>query len=84
MQLLWNNRGNSPQVESVHATASFLLGVPVVGQILGKLSVNAYVMVFMVIVSWFVLFKTRFGLRLRMVGENPKAAGDDGHPCPQN
>lgn len=78
MQLLWNNRGNSPQVESVHATASFLLGVPVVGQILGKLSVNAYVMVFMVIVSWFVLFKTRFGLRLRMVGENPKAAATMG------
>lgn len=78
MQLLWNNRGNSPQVESVHATASFLLGVPVVGQILGKLSVNAYVMVCMVIVSWFVLFKTRFGLRLRMVGENPKAAATMG------
>lgn len=78
MQLLWNNRGNSPQVESVHATASFLLGVPVVGQILGKLSVNAYVMVCMVTVSWFVLFKTRFGLRLRMVGENPKAAATMG------
>lgn len=78
MQLLWNNRGNSPQVESVHATASFLLGVPVVGQILGKLSVNAYIMVLMVIVSWFVLFKTRFGLRLRMVGENPKAAATMG------
>lgn len=78
MQLLWNNRGNSPQVESVHATASFLLGVPVVGQILGKLSVNAYVMVCMVIISWFVLFKTRFGLRLRMVGENPKAAATMG------
>lgn len=78
MQLLWNNRGNSPQVASVHATASFLLGVPVVGPVLGKLSVNAYIMILMVAVSWFVIFKTRFGLRLRMVGENPKAAATMG------
>lgn len=78
MQLLWNNRGNSPQVASVHATASFLLGIPVVGQVLGKLSVNAYIMVIMVVISWLVLFKTRFGLRLRMVGENPKAAATMG------
>lgn len=78
MQLLWNNRGNSPQVASVQATAGFLLGIPIVGPVLGKLSVNAYLMVLMVIVSWYVLFKTRFGLRLRMVGENPKAAATMG------
>lgn len=78
MQLLWNNRGSSPQVASVHTTASFLLGIPVIGPVLGKLSVNAYLMVLMVMISWFVLFKTRFGLRLRMVGENPKAAATMG------
>lgn len=78
MQLLWNNRGNSPQVASVQTTAGFLLGIPMVGPILGKLSVNAYIMALMVLVSWFVLFKTRFGLRLRMVGENPKAAATMG------
>lgn len=78
MQLLWNNRGNSPQVASVHATAGFLLGIPVIGPVLGKLSINAYVMAAMVAVSWFVLFKTKFGLRLRMAGENPKAAATMG------
>ncbi len=78
MQLLWNNRGNSPQVASVRTTAGFLLGIPILGPILGKLSINAYIMVLMVLVSWFVLFKTRFGLRLRMVGENPKAAATMG------
>ncbi len=78
MQLLWNNRGNSPQVASVQTTAGFLLGIPMVGPILGKLSVNAYIMALMVLVSWFALFKTRFGLRLRMVGENPKAAATMG------
>lgn len=78
MQLLWNNRGNSPQVASVQTTAGFLLRIPMVGSILGKLSINAYIMALMVLVSWYVLFKTRFGLRLRMVGENPKAAATMG------
>lgn len=78
MQLLWDNRGNSPQVAGVTATAKFLSGIPFVGQVLGKLSVNAYLMVLVVILGWFFMFKTRFGLRLRMVGENPKAASTMG------
>lgn len=78
MQLLWNNRGNSPQVASIHGTASIFLGVPILGEIFGKLSVNSYLAVLSALVSWFVLFQTRFGLRLRMVGENPKAAATMG------
>ena len=30
--------------------------------------------------EYFILFRTRFGLRLRMVGENPKAAATVGLP----
>jgi len=65
MQLLWGTKGNSPQVPSV-------------GIYIGGLSVLVYVMIVVVIVAWLVLFKTRFGLRLRTVGENPKAASTVG------
>lgn len=34
---------------------------------------STYLVVIAVIVVWFVFYKTKFGLRLRAVGENPKA-----------
>lgn len=39
-----------------------------------KTSLVAYAAVLVGIISWYVLYKTRFGLRLRSVGENPAAA----------
>ena len=52
--------------------------IPVIGPILAQQSVSFLVMAAVVIVGWIILFKTRFGLRLRMVGENPKAAATMG------
>ena len=48
-------------------------------QLLGDLffkntSLPAYFAILIAVLSWFVIFKTRFGLRLRSVGENPQAA----------
>lgn len=79
MQLIWGNRGNSPQVASLgNLSDSFLAKIPVVGDMLGQLSGLAYVTVAIAIVGWVILFKTTYGLRLRMVGENPKAASSMG------
>ena len=66
------------QVASISTTLDFFAPIPVIGPILAQQSVSFLVMVAVVIVGWIVLFKTRFGLRLRMVGENPKAAATMG------
>jgi simple sugar transport system permease protein len=53
-----------------------LSGIPLVGRIVGEglLSHNAMVYLALALVPacWWVLFRTRFGLRLRAVGENPQ------------
>ncbi|KEO52679.1 ABC transporter permease [Thioclava pacifica] len=56
--------------------------VPVIGQIYSNLisghSILVYVAFAMVPLTWWVLFRTRFGLRLRAVGENPESVDTAG------
>lgn len=49
--------------------------IPVIGPLMfEKTSAPAFVAIIVAIIAWFVIYKTRFGLRLRSVGENPQAA----------
>ncbi|WP_295313130.1 ABC transporter permease [Roseobacter sp.] len=62
--------------------ADALADVPVVGPVYAELisghSVLVYLAFLTVPVTWWVLFRTRFGLRLRAVGENPAAVDTAG------
>ncbi|NVO21802.1 ABC transporter permease [Donghicola sp. C2-DW-16] len=62
--------------------ADALSGVPFLGPIYGDLisghSVLVYLAFALVPTTWWVLFRTRFGLRLRAVGENPAAVDTAG------
>jgi general nucleoside transport system permease protein len=64
MQLLWKNRGNSPQVKALEYQ--------------GSISPLFWAALVLAGLSWVLLFRTRFGLRLRMSGENPLAAATMG------
>ncbi|MCG6114245.1 MAG: ABC transporter permease [Mesorhizobium sp.] len=62
--------------------ADELRGIPIIGQIysvvLSGHSILVYIAFLMVFLSWWILFRTRFGLRLRAVGENPAAVDTAG------
>ncbi|TLM73310.1 ABC transporter permease [Pseudarthrobacter sp. NamB4] len=51
-----------------------LSGIPIIGPILFRQSLVGYLMYIAVLVVWVGLFKTRWGLRVRAVGEHPQAA----------
>lgn len=48
--------------------------IPFIGPILFNQNILVYISVLLSILLWYVLFRTDLGLRLRSVGENPKAA----------
>lgn len=49
--------------------------IPIIGPIFFKnISGPAYLGILVAVLSWFIIYKTRFGLRLRSVGEHPHAA----------
>ncbi len=62
--------------------ADALKDVPIAGPIYSELisghTILVYVALLIVPLSWYVLFRTRFGLRLRAVGENPSAVDTAG------
>ncbi|RVT87130.1 ABC transporter permease [Rhodobacteraceae bacterium CCMM004] len=51
---------------------------PIYSDLVSGHTVLVYVALLMVPLSWYVLFRTRFGLRLRAVGENPGAVDTAG------
>jgi general nucleoside transport system permease protein len=81
--LAWFHQGgqtpplsNQVRLQSIWpGAAAALQGIPFIGPVLGDglLSHNAlvYAALLLVSVAWWTLYRTRFGLRLRAVGENP-------------
>lgn len=62
--------------------ADALAEVPILGPIYSDLlsghTMLVYIAILLVPVTWYVLYRTRFGLRLRAVGENPAAVDTAG------
>jgi simple sugar transport system permease protein len=79
MVIVFNQGGTSPDVEKFAPVAIPVLSwIPVLGPALFDQSLLVYLMYLLVPVSFFVLFKTPFGLRLRATGEVPEAVDTAG------
>lgn len=52
----------------------FLSDIPIIGSVLFNQRITTYAMFVLVPLVWFILFRTKWGLRIRAVGEHPLAA----------
>ncbi len=60
-------------------TVPLLSKIPVIGPMLFyEMYPTFYIAILLVVLTWFVVFKTPFGLRLRSCGEHPQAAASMG------
>jgi ABC-type uncharacterized transport system permease subunit len=79
---LFESTGSTPQLPREQTLPDWNIpvidNIPVLGQLLSGHKPIVYIALAAVPVSYYVLFRTRFGLRLRAVGENPEAADTAG------
>lgn len=76
-KLIFDGKGQTDIIQRPLATTTIpgLAKIPFIGPVLfDNTSLIAYVGILVAVVSWWVLKYTRFGLRLRSVGEHPEAA----------
>ncbi len=86
---LFKQGGRTPPLEGDARFTSITLpfaeearGIPIFGPLYAEVisghSILVYAAIALVPISWWVLYRTRFGLRLRAVGENPAAVDTAG------
>jgi ABC-type uncharacterized transport system permease subunit len=79
---LFESTGSTPQLPREQTLPDWNVpvidNIPVLSQLLSGHKPIVYIALAAVPVSYYVLFRTRFGLRLRAVGENPEAADTAG------
>ncbi|GKU77055.1 ABC transporter permease [Paenibacillus sp. L3-i20] len=73
---LYDGSAQTSQLEYVFSKVAipFLSEIPIIGEGLFRAYPTTFIAIILVFVSFFVLFKTPFGLRLRAVGEHPSSA----------
>lgn len=83
LKLVWNQAGMSPEVDAFSKMSTtkgleWVASIPVIGSVLGEQSVFFLFTIAIAAFGWVFMFKTVYGLRMRMVGENPVAANTVG------
>lgn len=78
-KVIWNKEGLSGAVEQIPpVTIPVLNKIPVVGLLFKDQSPYLYITILIVLISWYVMYRTKAGLRLRTIGDHPKAAATAG------
>ncbi|KRM00303.1 ABC transporter permease [Liquorilactobacillus satsumensis] len=76
-RIFYSGKGQTPVLDQSMGTFTFpvLSQIPFIGKVLfTRTSLVAFLAVLVGIASWYFLYRTNIGLRLRSVGENPTAA----------
>jgi simple sugar transport system permease protein len=74
-RLIFGSGTQSPRIDAFPPLdLGPLADIPLIGPLLFRQDILAYIALALIVVAWLVIAKTRFGLNIRAVGEHPEAA----------
>ncbi|MGW9526275.1 ABC transporter permease [Paenibacillus terrae] len=75
VKLLFEGDGDTGRIQGFsEISIPYLVDIPIAGKAFFQAYPTTYLAILLVIIGYFTLYKTSFGLRLRSVGEHPGAA----------
>jgi simple sugar transport system permease protein len=75
VKLLFQGDGDTGRIQGFNEISiPYLVDIPIAGKAFFQAYPTTYLAILLVIIGYFTLYKTPFGLRLRSVGEHPGAA----------
>ncbi|ALP35481.1 sugar ABC transporter permease [Paenibacillus sp. IHB B 3084] len=75
VKLLFEGDGDTGRIQGFsEISIPYLVDIPILGKAFFQAYPTTYLAILLVIIGYFTLYKTPFGLRLRSVGEHPGAA----------
>ncbi|ADM69208.1 ABC transporter permease [Paenibacillus polymyxa] len=75
VKLLFEGDGDTGRIQGFNEISiPYLVDIPIAGKAFFQAYPTTYLAILLVIIGYFTLYKTPFGLRLRSVGEHPGAA----------
>ena len=72
-RVIFGVNSTAPKVKSFSNIDWPLAKIPVVGTLLFNYNILVFIFVILIFVGHFIMFKTKLGLKIRAVGENPRA-----------
>lgn len=74
LKMIWNTEGMTTTIQTVpNITIPVIHKIPIIGKLFYNQSPYLLITTIIVFLAWYVFYKTKYGLRLRAMGENPYA-----------